>query len=196
MASSKSLLGSVVAITMLLGATAWSSSASAQASPRCADALNLHNWWSPSRGDNFATSDPRWTDLFFATRMPDYTLFRTEGWVFRNNAPGTIPLYSWWSPSRGDNFITSDPAWAGRRGDTRAPDYDFVRIEGHIHDPNLAQPPNTIMLQSFWSPSRADNFATIDSRWIGREGDKRSPDYTLYRTEGYVHLSCSGDGLF
>jgi hypothetical protein len=45
---------------------------------------------------------------------------------------GMIPLYGWYSPSRGDNFATTHPSWRGAAGETRSPDYDFVRVEGFV----------------------------------------------------------------
>lgn len=157
--------------------------------PRSADAqgsVPVHSWYSPSRGDNFATTDPRWAGGPNDRRSPDYRFVRIEGTLFaptRTAPPGARPIYSWYSPSRGDNFLTSDPRWAGRAGDTRSPDYRFVRLEGYIHERPLA---GTVPLQSFWDPDRGDNFATSDPRWIGEIGDRRSPNYRLYRTEGWL----------
>lgn len=157
--------------------------------PRPADAqgsVPIHSWYSPSRGDNFATSDSRWNGRPGERRSPDYGYVRMEGSLLapaRETPRGAVPVYSWYSPSRGDNFLTSDPRWAGREGDTRSPDYRFVRLEGYLHDRPLA---GTMPLQSFWDPDRGDNFATSDPRWIGQVGDRRSPNYRLYRTEGWV----------
>jgi hypothetical protein len=136
--------------------------------------IPLYNWWSPSREDNFATTNTEFNG------GPDYQQFRVEGYVFDPALPrrsGTIPLYLWWSSSREDNFTTTYASFDGY------PDYRRARIEGYIFDPSLPQPPRTVALRSYWSPSREDNFATIDSNFDG------GPDYDNFRLEGYVRVS-------
>jgi M6 family metalloprotease-like protein len=164
----------LMAACMLL-ALAGVDTANAQTKP-------LYSWYSPSRGDNFATTDPRWAGRPGDQRSPDYRFVRIEGLVLSEARPGTRPLYSWYSPSRGDNFITSDPRWAGRSGDEKD-GYRFVRLEGHVFEQPLA---GTYPLQSFWDPTRADNFATSNPLWIGEVDDNRPPNYKLYRTEGHL----------
>lgn len=158
----------------------------------CEDLISISNWWSPSRKDNFATTDPSWAGKVGEKRSPDYRLFRIEGLIFREQKAGTIPLYSWYSPGRGDNFLTSNPDWSGQEGDRKSPDYRFVRVEGYIHDPNIPPPIHSsiVPLNSFWSPSRKDNFSTSDGIWAGAVGETRDPDYRLFRNEGYIYTSC------
>ena len=162
------------------------------ATVQCEDLVQISNWWSTDRKDNFATADPKWAGRVGEKRSPDYRLFRIEGLVFREQKSGTIPLYSWYSPSRGDNFLTSNPEWSGQDGDTKSPDYRFVRVDGYIHDPSLPRPdhPSIVPLNSFWSSSRKDNFATADGIWAGAVGEMRDPDYRLFRKEGYLYTSC------
>jgi len=94
----------------------------------------LYSWWSESRGDNWITSNPRWTGS--EAPGPDYYVVRVEGYIFSPDAPqpsGTIPLYSWWSESRGDNWATTNPRWTG--SEPPGPDYYFVRVEGYVRQP-------------------------------------------------------------
>ncbi|MDH5803442.1 MAG: trypsin-like serine protease [Gammaproteobacteria bacterium] len=97
----------------------------------------LHRWYSPSRGDNFTTSDPSWAGISGDTRW-GYVFARKEGYVFSPNLPqpsGTLPLYSWYHPDRGDNFITTDPNWRGSYiGQTRL-GYRYFRLEGYVLTP-------------------------------------------------------------
>jgi M6 family metalloprotease-like protein len=129
------------------------------------------------------------------TRSPDYQWVGVLGYVIDPAHPqplDTVPLYSWYSPGRGDNFITSDGQYRPR-SDTdrsRSPDYGFVRLEGYLYDRPLA---GTVPLQSHWSAERGDNFATTHYSWIGEIGKRTSPDYKLYRTEGYVIAPRTGD---
>jgi hypothetical protein len=95
----------------------------------------LYRWWSPSRSDHFTTSSAAWAGQPGDRRPPDYEFVGLEGYLYSPDAPpppGTVSLYSWWSPSRGDNFATSNPDWTGQPGDRRPPDYEFVRLEGHL----------------------------------------------------------------
>lgn len=151
----------------------------------------INSWWSSAREDNFATTAFPWRGNIGDRKAPDYVNYRTEGFAFfpLNPPPsGTIPLYSWWSPSRGDNFITSNPEWSGSAGDVMPPDYRFVRREGYIYSPDLPQPSNTVALYSWWSASRGDNFITSNPEWDpDKAGNTRSPDYKFFRHEGYVN---------
>jgi hypothetical protein len=100
------------------------------------DALALHGWWSPSRGDYITTTDGNWAGRAGQTREPDYVWQRLEGFVI---APGTrvsasMPaLVSWWSERRRDHFLTADPAWTRAAGGDRSLDYRFIRAEGFLY---------------------------------------------------------------
>jgi hypothetical protein len=141
---------------------------------------------------------PAWMGNPGETRSPDYGFVREEGWVFNPAKPppaGTIPLYSWYSPARRDNFVTSSPGWIGylkgHGGDPeypsfRSPDYSFVRLEGYIYPPDVPPPPGTVPLYGWYSNGRGDNYATSMPAWAGSPGDVRSPDYGFVRLEGYL----------
>jgi Protein kinase domain len=100
------------------------------------------SWYSPSRGDNWATTDPTLVDAYCRNKQygapgpgPDYFLVRSEGYIYAESRPGTAQLCSWYSPSRGDHWITSDPLWVTggcENHGTPGPDYTFVRVEGYI----------------------------------------------------------------
>ncbi len=197
----------------------------------------LFSWWNPHRGDNFATSDPRWGMPVSGIRWGrsgqhiangpsvsghggGYKLYRLEGFLFdpkQRQPPGTVPLFSWWNPHRGDNFATSDPRWGmpvskirwGRSGQHIANgpsvsghggDYKLYRLEGFLFDPKQRQPPGTVPLFSWWNPHRGDNFATSDPRWgmpvsgvrwhgehiTNGPSNNVGGGYKLYRLEGYL----------
>lgn len=171
---------------------------------------HLLNWYNEARGDNFLTSDPRWSGRV-GDLVDSYRLFREEGQIFdpRGARPaGTLPLYSWWHPERQDNFVTSDPRWSMDPSTIRwsgenianghiQDGYSLYRLEGYIYDPKRPQPAGTVPLFSWWSGERLDNFATTnrywsmpveDIRWAGEHlANGRVQDgYKLYRLEGYV----------
>jgi M6 family metalloprotease-like protein len=118
-----------------------------------------------------------------ATKSPDYRYVATEGLVFSPNAPqprDTVPLYGWWSPSRADNLLTTDPSWAGVPGATRSPDYSFVRLEGYVFDKPLG---GTRALRRFYNFNSGDNASYANPDWPA--GTARA-GYTFVRDEGYL----------
>lgn len=148
----------------------------------------LHAWYSPSRGDNVASTDPAWRGAPGATHAPDYRWSGIEGYVLDPAIPpppGTVPLYTWYSPSRNDHHLSADPALrpAADADRSRDPDYRLVRLEGYLYEAPLA---GTFPLQNHYSPGRGDNHATTRAVMLGAVGDTTDPDYRLFRTEGYV----------
>jgi hypothetical protein len=144
----------------------------------------LVTFFSTSRGDYFTTSNPVWTCQLFGScaRDPSYQAVGVAGYVHRADRPqpaGTAPLYHWWSPSREDNFLTSDPGWAGAVGAIRLEHdgYQLFRIEGYI---DRAATSGAVPLDSFWNPGTRDN-AAVSSRRVAMPGG-----WTRYRTEGFL----------
>jgi M6 family metalloprotease-like protein len=123
------------------------------------------------------------------TRLAAFSLVLVSAWL---NGPiqaqtGLVPLHSWWSLERSDAFTTSAPGWIGSPGETRAPDYSFNRAEGLVFNPSLPQPPSTVALHGWYSPSNGDNFITSDPAWAGAPGETRPPDYRFSRLEGFAY---------
>ncbi len=143
--------------------------------------VELHTWYSPSRGDYFTTTDPAWVGSPGATRAPDYRFVRVEGHVLGAAFPqdGTTPLYHWWHPTRGDNFLTTSSAWAGAVGTVRS-GYTLFRIEGHVYQRPLL---DTIPLRLYWSGALEDNWTSADpdhSDWAP------PPSYVGGGIQGYL----------
>jgi hypothetical protein len=161
---------------MLVGASASPAPAAAQT------LLPLVTFYSPGRGDFFTTSQPAWTCKVLGTcgADPNYHAMGMQGHVFNPahaRPAGTVPLYHWWSVSRGDNFLTTDPRWAGVVGDFRD-GYRLFRIEGYIRSSAISG--NTVELASYWNPTTADNAAVNPLRSAPPAG------WTRYRTEGHL----------
>jgi hypothetical protein len=104
-------------------------------------------------------------------------------------------LHTWEDRDRGDMLATTEPAWQGRPGQWRSPNYRFVRNEGLVFHPARPRPPNTVPLSRWYSPLRGDNFTTSDPAWQGAAGDVRPsgcvPEreagcYRFVRLEGFV----------
>jgi hypothetical protein len=146
----------------------------------------LVTFYSEAAGDHFTTTQEAWTCKVFrpadCPADPRYRIVGLQGYVHRADRPrpaGTVPLYHWWSPSREDNFLTSDPAWAGVVGDIRLEHdgYRLFRIEGFIP---TAEAAGSVPLDSFWNPAVRDNAAVNPRRVSMPVGWGR------YRREGYL----------
>jgi hypothetical protein len=102
------------------------------------ETVPLIGWYSPGRGDNTATSHGSWLGCEGETRSPDYRFSHLHGLLYSPDDPqpaNTIALYSWYSPSRGDNWTTTLHKDSGSRGEDLSPDYAFVRLEGYLLSP-------------------------------------------------------------
>jgi hypothetical protein len=85
-----------------------------------------------------------------------------------------VSLNTWYSPSRGDHSTTTEPGWQGSVGETRSPDYRFVRREGYALTPVETQRPDTVGLYGWYDSQRGDNWTT--SQWPGTPGSMLSPN--------------------
>ncbi len=150
----------------------------------------LEAWYSPSRGDNFVSTLGVWKGCYtWETRKPDYSYVRVEGIVFSPDRPrpaGTVPLFSWYSSSRGDNWTTSQHTDEGQRRQRLSPDYGFSRLEGYIYPPDHRAAEGIIPIYSWYSPSRKDNWTTTQFPAEGGARRRLSPDYGFVRLEGYI----------
>ena len=112
----------------------------------------LLEWYSELRGDYYSTVDPVWVPSGpDDTRYPDYKFIDTLGFVPTGAFPGAAPLKVWWSPSRGDNYLTSRPEWVTTPEQTWLPDYQTVDgVTGYVSRTPDALP-SSIRLSSSWS---------------------------------------------
>jgi len=104
-----------------------------------------------------------------------------------------IPLFSWYSPSRGDFRATTDRQWAGFATDRRAPDYAFTRQDGFVFSPETEPRSDLAPLYTWYSPARGDHFTTTDPAWAASFGPgPNAHGYYHLRLEGYVYSVASG----
>jgi M6 family metalloprotease-like protein len=96
-----------------------------------------------------------------------------------------VSLNTWYSPSRGDHSTTTEPGWQGSVGETRSPDYRFVRREGYALTPVETQRPDTVGLYGWYDSQRGDNWTT--SQWPGTPGSMLSPNYYFSYLHGYAY---------
>ena len=150
----------------------------------------IGSWWSRGRRDNAVTADRSFAGCHSAIRAPGYAYFRTEGHLFDPNRPrpaGTVPLFRWYSPTRGDNYTTSGHSAAGSAGRPIG-SYRFVKKEGYIYKKSLPRPSGTRALYTWYSPSRRDHYTTTLHASRGARGLSLGPDYRFVRLEGYVPI--------
>ena len=155
----------------------------------------LVSFHSPSRGDFITTSGTSWTCHYF-NRCPgrltlDYRVVGLQGHVYNPNNPqpaGTKALYHWSSANRGDNFLTTDPGWAGSIGDRRwhgGADYVLFRVEGYVKSTTATSGSSGHGLYSYWNSAVADNAALATWRTTNRPYRPSPPaNYAQYRYEG------------
>ncbi|WP_437586274.1 hypothetical protein [Sorangium sp. So ce1000] len=102
--------------------------------PQPAGTRPLYHWWSPSRADNFLTSDPAWAGSVGDVTLDHdgYRLFRIEGYISTSAVVGSVPLQSFWNPSKADNAAVN-----GLR--VRMPSgWSYYRTEGYLLGPKSA----------------------------------------------------------
>jgi hypothetical protein len=99
--------------------------------------IPMYSWYSPSRGDNFATTNPAWAGKPGDKKSPDYRFVRLEGFISTKQVSGTNSLQSYFNPQREDNFATTNPRWRGKKvGEKRANGtYRLFRMEGYVWAP-------------------------------------------------------------
>jgi hypothetical protein len=107
----------------------------------------------------------------------DYWWVYQDGWVYTQQAPGTVPLTLYFSDTIRDNMTAATAeaaAWASDHG------YRPVRTEGYVYpDPQ----PGTVPLNLYWNDYRFDNLTTADRT---AQQEALATGYVLVRTEGYV----------
>jgi hypothetical protein len=110
-------------------------------------------------------------------------------------AQATVPLVSFFSPSFGDFFTTSDPAWTCRISNSCPtgwinPNYDVHAMQGHVYNPALPQPPGTLPLWHWFSEIPIDNFVTTNPMLNPALGTFRrvgDADFVYVGLVGYIN---------
>ncbi|NES97811.1 MAG: hypothetical protein F6K32_21890 [Desertifilum sp. SIO1I2] len=155
--------------------------------PEIERVTSLYTWYSAARQDHFTTTDPAWAGIVGDRRVSgvEYELMRIEGRVFSPDTPqpkGTRALWSFWNPSRGDNFLTTQSRWVRSRSQEG---YKRFRLEGFIY-PDTSPGPGRALLISYWNPNAQDNAATT-----ARPGEIRTltSGWQQYRREGFLFPS-------
>ncbi|WP_156925985.1 hypothetical protein [Glycomyces arizonensis] len=185
-------LATAMAVALSAGLVALGAAPAAAGGPTL---VPLISFYSAARGDYFTTTQSVWTCQYYHTcsQDPDYDVVGMQGFVYNpaNPQPArTVPLYHWWNPTRGDNWLTTDPRWAGEVGDRQYSGgwYELFRIEGYVSTQYSSVFGE---LHSYWNPTVGDNAAI--GTW---ERDQSEPSgWTRYRFEGYLFPPSSRPNL-
>ena len=142
------------------------------------EVVALLSWNSPTVSDWYTTSST-------PPSGNQYQLKRVESFMFKPDLPSpytdALELQGWWSPSRGDYLMTSDPAWASPTS-SHGPDYAHVRLEGY----GYAQPVSgSVPLRAFFSATNGDNYENTLPDWNPAVASP-SGDYAFVRTEAWM----------
>lgn len=118
--------------------------------------VELRLYRSSSDYATVAAGSPNEADVRALGYQPVYRPNGMIGAIFRTKQPGTVPLYQYFSASRGDYFATSSTQ--GMQA-AMASGYELRGVEGYV----FADVPYS-MLGSWWSVLREDNLTTaVDS---------------------------------
>jgi hypothetical protein len=120
----------------------------------------------------FLKGQPNPNDPNGVTNSWEYLFVGYDSAVLRWQAPGTVPLKTFYSVERGDHFTTATKAG---EDSALAAGYKFIRIDGFVYPTSQ---PGLVPLKSYWSGSSADNMTTASI--------PRPSGYIDVRTEGYV----------
>ncbi len=93
----------------------------------------LSSWYSTSLEDNFSTTLKKWQGPYGEIKKPDYQSLGIEGALFspfHKEPNGVIPIINWHSPSRKDNWMTTQNNLKGKEGNKLNPVIIFPGWKG------------------------------------------------------------------
>ncbi|MBK9709761.1 MAG: protein kinase [Kouleothrix sp.] len=138
----------------------------------------LKLFWNPQREDNITIARPESIEEQRITG--GYQEIRTEGYVFADQVPGSIPLKLFWNPQREDNITIARPESIEEQKITGG--YQEIRTEGYVF---ADQVPGSVPLKLFWSDKRRENITAAAPESI--EGVMLTGGYREIRIEGYLY---------
>lgn len=135
--------------------------------PRDGMTVPLRTAFSPDENNNVTTTSTALRAGFRPAEVLGHVFPTGRG----TSAAGLVPLFSFRSPSRQDDLVTSDRRRFATEDDKTTgravlpPDYGFVRVEALVFDPDEPQPDGTLPLYRWYSPSRTDFATTSHASW-------------------------------
>lgn len=124
--------------------------------------------WSAAREDHVTSPDTR----------AGYATAYHAGYIFRNEAPSSVPVDLYFHAGRGDFVLV---AHATTRNDAVAAGYTLVGRQGFAYS---SQRPGTVALVQFWHAGRGDHITAISGSQAALNAT--AAGYIQVRTEMYV----------
>ncbi len=115
------------------------------------------------------------TRTFLYSPLKAYSRDMIIGYVFPSEAPGTVPLYRFYSFENDDYYVSTNPE--PKEG------YMLTGLVGYIYPPDAPKPKGTVELWSFWNEKSKDHMETTDQQAEGKEG------YEFLELIGYIYQS-------
>ncbi len=124
--------------------------------------ISVFRFWSPTFGGHFYTTDPAERDHIIRNWSRDWKQEGTAFKAFATEAPGTVPVYRFWSPVYKSHFYTasaSEKNEVQRRWPTI---WQYEKVAFFAY-PESSTAPNTTSVYRFWGPSSKSHFYTVSA---------------------------------
>ena len=148
----------------------------------CCSALDgaspLSLWYSAARDDHF--SDDK--NCSACSGSNGYTYLHAQAALFAEPALGRVALNLYWNANPLLLHGTGGVYFSSSFPHTQT-GFAFARIEGYIYDPNLPQPPETVVLKVYYSHPHLDHYTTASA---ADEADAMARGYTLVGVAGFA----------
>lgn len=122
----------------------------------------VYRFWSSTYQGHFYTASAAERDAII-TRWP--TIWAYEGEAYRAHtapAPGTVPLYRFWSAEYNGHFYTASAAERDGVISRWSRTWSYEGVAYHVY-PSDSTAPNTVAVSRFWSPSARHHFYTASA---------------------------------
>jgi hypothetical protein len=121
----------------------------------------VYRFWSPVYQGHFYTADPAERDRVIATWPTIWSYEGARYSAYASPAPGTVPLYRFWSTRYNGHFYTADPAERDRVIATWPDVWSYEGVAYYVY-PNGSPQTGTTPVYRFWSDRYNHHFYTSD----------------------------------
>jgi hypothetical protein len=123
--------------------------------------VSVYRFWSPVNEGHFYTADPGERDRVM-TLWPNVWVYEGPRYAaFATQAPGTVPLFRFWSSRFNGHFYTADPAERDRVIALWPDVWSYEGVAYYVY-PATSSEVGTVPVARFWSASASHHFYTAD----------------------------------
>lgn len=138
--------------------------------------LPLRQFWSDKRQDFWVVATP--AGVHAAAQVFGYKPVRIEGYILKDQQPGTVPLELFWNEQRSDN---RNVATAASEKQAVVEGYSQKAVEGYVFP---APAPGLVPLKLYFNGRDSFTLATNAS-----EDFAKAHGYRMLSIEGYIYPS-------